>query len=403
MAATISPSRLCSRSGCTTELTLYEWESAETAQTEPLCAYHVRNRAKPVAAAMNGGSNVVQIRAEVEPITLEAVSVHNFVAIDEPGAEALVGKPDAVLIPVGGDVMVYGDGGAGKTTLCVDLAFHAAAGDDWLSMPMARPARVLLVENEGPRALFRAKLRRKRDGWTGSPLEDRLLVVEAPWAKLSFDDPACREALATLIRDHDIDVVIVGPVTRSGMNEAGTLQEVRDFMVLIAAVRELAGRHVTFVLVHHENKGGQVSGAWEGAGDTLLHVQGQGNGRTRLFVQKARWSSSHHGTALNLVWADGDGFEVEDKPVIDDDTVAGMILTAVRDDPGAAWRAVEDATPGVGTARRRGIRDRMLEGGQLLNVVDGVPLDHCPARKPARLYAHDDPTIAHTLTQTETG
>jgi hypothetical protein len=402
MATTTSPSETAC-AGCRTRLTTYEAETAETEQREPLCADCIRNPRR-VAPASRSNGNVVPIRpTAAEPVELIAVQLEDFVAVDEPGAEALVGEPGEVVIPVGGDVMVYGDGGAGKTTLCVDLAFHAAAGDDWLGMPMARPARVLLVENEGPRALFRAKLRRKREGWPGPPIEDRLLVVEAPWAKLSFDDAACREALATLIRGHDIDVVIIGPVTRSGMNEAGTLQEVRDFMVLIAAVRELAGRHVTFVLVHHENKGGQVSGAWEGSGDTLLHVQGQGNGRTRLFVQKARWSSSHHGTALNLVWADGDGFEVEDKPVLDDDAITNMILAAVHDTPGAGWRTIEDATPGVGTARRREIRDRMLEGGQLLNVVDWVPLDHCPARKPARLYAHDDPTIAHTLTQTETG
>ena len=41
------------------------------------------------------------------------------------------------LIPEGGDVMVYGDGGAGKTTLCLDLACHLAAGDDWLGIPVA--------------------------------------------------------------------------------------------------------------------------------------------------------------------------------------------------------------------------------------------------------------------------
>jgi hypothetical protein len=374
-------------------------EIAETEQREPLCDYHVRNTAEPVGPTVNGGGKVIQLHPEAAPIVLEAVPLEQFAAVEEAGAEALVGEPGDVVIPVGGDVMVYGDGGAGKTTLCVDLAFHAAAGDDWLGIPVARPACVLLVENEGPRALFRAKLRRKREGWTGSLVEGRLLVVEAPWAKLSFDDQACREALATLICDHGIDVVIVGPVTRSGMNEAGTLQHVRDFMQLIAAVRELAERHVTFVLVHHENKGGQVSGAWEGSGDTLLHVQGQGHGRTRLYIQKARWSSSHHATALNLMWTDGDGFEVEDKPVLDDQAIADMILAAIQDDPGAGWGQLEQMTPGVNRQRRRDVRDGLFAAGRIVNIVslDGseVALDRCPERKPARLYLADDPTITH--------
>jgi hypothetical protein len=214
-----------------------------------------------------------------------------------------------------------------------------------------------------------------------------------------LDDPSCREALADVIRAHDMDVVIVGPVTRSGMNEAGTLQEVRDFMALIAAVRELAARHVTFVLVHHENKGGQVSGAWEGAGDTLLHVQGQGHGGTRLFVQKARWSSVYHATALNLVWTDGDGFGVEDKVELDDQTLAGHIVDVIRKNPGIGWGKVEEATPGVNRQRRRDVRDGLFAAELIVNVVsqDGadVALDHCPERKAARLFAADDPTIAH--------
>ena len=94
---------------------------------------------------------------------------------------------------------------------------------------------------------------------------------------------------------------------------------------------------MTFVLVHHENKGGKVSGAWEGAGDTLFHVQGQGHGRTRLYVQKARWSSAHHATALNLAWTDGDGFEVEENPELDDERSPNSSSRAVRDNPGTGW------------------------------------------------------------------
>ena len=141
--------------------------------------------------------------------------------------------------------------------------------------------------------------------------------------------------------------MIIGPLTRSGMDEAGTLQEVRDFMALVADVRERAGRRVAFMLVHHENKGGQVSGAWEGAGDTLLHVTGQGHGRTRLYFQKARWSSAHHATALEPAWADGEGFAVDDSPELDDDTLAEQILAFIGENPGTGWAKVEKATPGI--------------------------------------------------------
>ena len=102
------------------------------------------------------------------PDDVSVVSLEEFAAVDEPGAAALLGGEDDALIPEDGDVMIYGNGGAGKTTLAVDLACHLGAGKDWLGIPVPRPARVLLIENEGPRALFRKKLRRKLDAWEGS-------------------------------------------------------------------------------------------------------------------------------------------------------------------------------------------------------------------------------------------
>jgi hypothetical protein len=331
---------------------------------------------------------------------LEVVTAEDFAAVDEPGAEALVGDEDGVLIPEDGDVMFYGDGGAGKTTLAIDLACHLAAGDDWLGIPIGQTARVLLIENEGPRAPFRAKLRRKLAAWTGSPLEGRLTVLESPWARLSFDEFAGREALACAIRESEADVVVVGPVTASGMNAAGTLQEVRSFARLVGHARELSERRVAFVLIHHENKGGQVSGAWEAAGDTLFHVQGQGHGRTRLFVQKARWSSEHHATALNLLWAEGDGFAVEEQPEeFDDDALAELILAFVRENAGTGWKKVEQAISGRNDNLRQ-VREGLLAGGWLVNVVKGVDgqdatLNRLEHRKPARLYVADDPVVQH--------
>lgn len=247
-----------------------------------------------------------------EPRTLSIASLEKFVAVEERGASPLVGSGDDVLIAEGGDALVYGDGGAGKTTLTIDLAFHLAAGDAWLGVPVARPVRVLLIEAEGPRPLFRRKLKRKLNGWTGSPVQGHLAIFDEPWAsEFTFTDAAWRAALAERVREGEFDVLVAGPVTRLGMDAAGTLQEVRDFLRLVDDVRRQSGRHVAVLLVHHENKGGSVSGAWEGSGDTLLHIEARGPGHTRLHVQKARWSSTHHGQTLELTWTDSEGFEVE--------------------------------------------------------------------------------------------
>jgi hypothetical protein len=340
----------------------------------------------------------------------DIVTAQDFAAIEEPGAEALVGDPDAPLVPQDGGVVVYGDGGAGKTTLCVDLAFHLAAGDEWLGIPVGRKLRVLIVENEGPRAHFRTKLRRKLDAWQGPPIGDRILVWEEPWAAFTFAGEDWRSILSEEIYEHKVDVVIIGPVTASGMLEAGTLQEVREFYSLVRKVQEgaqvslegggLSERQlVTFILVHHENKAGQVSGAWEGVCDTLLHVQAEGHGRTRLHIQKARWASAWHKKTLHLTWAGGEGFEVEEKLELDDDTLAEQLLEAISQNPGISWTKVEKATPGVGKERRRAIRDGLFAAGAILNVVKkgGVEtaLRACPERQAARLYLADDPVVHH--------
>ena len=193
------------------------------------------------------------------------------------------------------------------------------------------------------------KLRRKRDGWRGSPLGDRVHVLEEPWATLTLaDEDAPRGARR---EDPRARGRRRGHRARSPARDArGRHDRRRSATSWRSSTTSAAAPAApsTFVLVHHENKGGKVSGAWEGVGDTLLHVQGQGHGRTRLYVQKARWSSSHHATSLQLVWTDGEGFEVEDKPELDDDTIAD-------DDPRGRARR---------TAAHRGTRSRRSVAGQ---------------------------------------
>jgi hypothetical protein len=327
---------------------------------------------------------------------LRVVSLKEFAAVEEEGAEALLGTADNALIPQGGNMMIYGDGGAGKTTACVDLGCHLGAGDDWLGITIARPVRVLLIENEGPRPLLRGKLRRKLAEWEGSPLDDRVRIVEEPWARFTFAEPAWRDKLAATIQDEEFDVVIVGPLTALGMLEAGTMQQTRAFADLLDAVRDASGRPVTFIVVHHENKGGAVSGAWEGVGEGLWHVLKRGHGRTALYFQKARWASEYHGKTLELTWAPGEGFEVEDKDIRDDETVKVELLDYVRQHPGTSWTPARDSLEGVGKEQSVVLRDALLVAGELVNLgKDGKPRSTVEPRTPSRLYTADDPALLH--------
>jgi hypothetical protein len=146
-------------------------------------------RLVPPADPRDNGHRLGEDRVE----SVSLASLEAFAAVDEPGEQALVGGEDAALIPEGGDVLIYGDGGAGKTTLSIDLACHLGAGKDWLGIPVPRRARVLLIENEGPRALFRRKLRRKLDGWAGPALDGHISVFQHPWSEFTFADATWRQ------------------------------------------------------------------------------------------------------------------------------------------------------------------------------------------------------------------
>ena len=303
--------------------------------------------------------------------------LESFAAIDEPGADAIATAADgSSVIPADGTVLVYGDGGAGKTTITIDLAFKLAAGEPWLDLVNpSRPVRVLVIEAEGPRQEFRRKLERKLAHHGTDTLDGRVLILEDPWAEFSFADEAQRRALALAIVEHDADLLVVGPVASVGMVGGGTPDEIRAFEQLLRDVRARLERPLAILLVHHENRAGQVSGAWERVPDTLLHVIGQGHGRTRICWQKARHSSALHGTTTQLVWADGESFTVEAKPEVSDDTIAAGLLAAVREHPGSSWEKIRNLRDGKGNKRVRGnlndlknIRDRLIAEGTLVQL-----------------------------------
>lgn len=318
--------------------------------------------------------------------SVEVVPAGQFAAVEEPGADVLLGTATDNLLPVGADAMLYGDGGAGKTTLAIDMACHLAAGREWLGIPVPRPVRVLLMENEGPRPLFRLKLRRKLAAW--EPVPEPLWVWEQPWSGFQFSDEEMRGQLSRIIHKHEIDLVIAGPVVRLGMLDAGTMPEVRAFAALVDLVRERSLRPVSFLLVHHENKGGRVSGAWEGVGDTLFHVQGGGHGKTRLFIQKARWGAKYHGVTLRLAWAAGEGFAfAEEDAQSRAERVWDEIETYVKEHPGTSWNEIRKAVSGDDKFKVLR-RDAMADEGVIVN---------CGTEHRSAYWHRDDPAKPEPL------
>jgi hypothetical protein len=298
---------------------------------------------------------------------LRVVEAADFAAVREASAEPLLGDSENTVLARGGDAAWYGDGGAGKTTLGVDRACHLCAGRDWLGLPVPHAVRALWIENEGPRGKFREKLRAKLDAWDGPSLEGRLHVLEHPWSLFTFTDADHRRDLVALIRELEIDVVFAGPVQRLGVEGGGTPAEVQAFVGLLALIRGELDRPLAFDLIHHENKSGDVSGAWEGVTDTLAHVQARGNGHTAIVWRKVRWAPELHGRTWKLDWREGERYELDETPETTDEEIADKILELVGVQPGGSWNDYDPLITGKGK-RKRIVRDQLFEDGRLVNA-----------------------------------
>jgi len=281
----------------------------------------------------------------VPPPEVRIVSYADFAGTHEETADPLLGTSEATILPVGGMLLMYGDGGAGKTTLTIDGVAHLGAGIPWLGIEVDRPVTTLMIENEGPRGKFRAKLAQKMASWNGHPpYAANVQVMEDPWTMFTLREEDHRMALASAVERLAIDLVVMGPLVTLGMVGGGTPDEVQDFERLIRITRTLTERAFALWVVHHENKSGDVSGAWERVPDALVHVQAQGNGHTKVHFRKARWSDRDHGRSVNLTWVvESRSFTVAEEKTYDVYAEIATLFTEQDD-----WRTAKEVAVALG-------------------------------------------------------
>jgi len=327
-------------------------------------------------ASVGGVSTFPPLRGETPPaetvprttVEFSFSTAEQFAAVEEESSEVLLGGGENVAMVAGGTGISFGDGGAGKSTLELDKALHLVTGKTWLGLRVPRKLRVLIVENDGPRGPFRKKIRKKLASWDGSDPEGRLHVLREPWGEVNVALEEHRQQLAAYIREHEIDLLLAGPIVSLGMIGGGTPDEVAAFEDHLRRLRALLERPLAIWLIHHENMRGQISGAWTRVPDTLVHVTATGNGHTRLFWKKARWSSELHGATWKLNWAAGESFELDVAPETTDEEIADALLASVQANPGGSWRAVLNAVGVVGGGTKKAtIRDEMIKDGRLVN------------------------------------
>ena len=297
-----------------------------------------------------------------------------------PDAEPLLGERGSIFLAVGSLLLVYGSDGTGKSTLTVDGAVHLASGQDWLGIPVPRPVRCLLIENEGPAGLFQAKLTAKQQSWEGPDFAENLHVYSAPWGEFSFADEQAREALSAYCDEHEIDLVLANPTLGLGVAASGRPDETQQFVDWLR--RCGLGSRRAFWLLHHENKGGAISGDWGRHPDTKVRLEPDGNHRrTKLTWEKTRWATLEPTQrAVLLDWVvESQGYTVTPLDTVgaSDELLVERLIAYLSEHPATATTHVCKGVEG--------------SDSRLTELLNGRPeFAFCKGNKGAKLWALAD-------------
>jgi hypothetical protein len=274
-----------------------------------------------------------------------ALPLDEFVAATTETPPALIGDEQEALLPATGLLILFARGGKGKTTLTVDAVFHLAAGVEWLGFTVARPLRVLLIENEGPREPFRAKLELKRKLWTAE-IPGEIHVATFDWGAVTLKNNTHVARLRDYIVDHEIDLVVGDPLDSLGLDGVGSPEDTREFMRRLGDTGMF--RDVAWWLLAHARKESagdeldEISGAWGGRPDTMLMLDKKDGNRARLSFPKIRWSRRGTRNAYILAFdPDTETFTVAHEEADEERDYVAEISELLSD---GAWRTVREIT-----------------------------------------------------------
>jgi AAA domain len=302
-----------------------------------------------------------------------------FLEADYPAPVTIFGDERDRLIVQGSLTLVYGDGGAGKSTFTVDAIAHFAAGLPWLGITVPGPVRILVIENESGQGLFQQKLAEKVASWgKGVDWLRNIYVYAEPWGAFSFANEETCAALREFCTGEAIDLVVVNPLFGVGGPGAGKPEETSAFIERLKACGLWSVPPLGFWLIHHENKSGQVSGDWLRHPDTVIELEQDGDQpRTKLSWVKTRWATTPSETRPKkqlLGWlTEHKGYEVLDAS-LGGNTVSDADLQARLDEflsshPRSSTQAVYNGVTGDNARLKRlleagaGARTHVVEPG----------------------------------------
>lgn len=316
-------------------------------------------------------------QSDVPDVEIVFEPLRDFLKRDLPPSVSLVGAArDATnLLPQYGWVMPWGKAGSGKTSILVDLLFHAAAGIPWLGYAIARPLRIVAIVNEGIPGGLQDKLAQKLERWgrDPNPVLDNLALYASPWGEFTFADVRMVDHARAYALDFDADYVALDPLHTFGTTGSGAPDETEAFK---HRLRDFGlWDSLGIITSHHANKAGMVSGDWMRHPDTVFHVEKDGkNPATRYTLEKARPADpAELGVPQLLHWlVETFGYERETldvTPALDEAEVLASLLEALEHADGPMGkRALVEAVKGTAD-RVRDVVERAIESGAIVDLT----------------------------------
>jgi hypothetical protein len=353
-----------------------------------------------------------ELAAPATPIIIEPLRA--FLERDLPPAESLVGvtRNGTNLLPRYGWVMPWGREGSGKTSVVVDLLFHAAAGLDWLGWPVGRPLRVVIVINEGIPGGFQDKLAAKLEVCPGDTelIRDNLAVYASPWGEFTFRNDRMAAHARAYALDFGADYVALDPLHTVGSSGGGRPDETEAFKHVLRAFGVWSDLGV--ITAHHSNKAGMVSGDWARHPDTVIHLEKDGKKpATKLTLEKARPADpTELGVPVLLEWeTDTLGYTrktLEQKHRTSDDEIDAKILDAVAKAEAPLTMGALQKAVGGDTKRTRDRALELLKRREIHNVTahgNAYRLAPGETESPGPPDAPDEPAQTRMDTDTRSG
>jgi hypothetical protein len=222
------------------------------------------------------------------------LTLREFISLNIPPPKPLLGTVENCYLAEGGIAMLASEPHVGKTTLALDLIAHLASGTEWLGIHVERPVRILLLENEGPMAMFQRQVRKKIASWEGDDFADHVTILTNKWGDWSLREERDREYIKGYCKTHAIDLVIGDTLGTLGVDGNGSPAETRAFQDL---VRQAGLGAQAWLLLHHFNRTAGVpalslnrlSGDWGKWPDTIAYLEGGGLHVTKLGWPKTRF------------------------------------------------------------------------------------------------------------------